>query len=165
MRYLTIFSIIAAVALVGAGCVSSIDTEDSDTTVNEVQEVQEDVVEESGEEFAIGYDEGIEVVYLGGAQGTVNKEFTGQQIITADYAYDPFLGVVCFEFSEEEITKIPDATGGDLEHYCTDSDLEMFGEEEKTNIAGVGTFRIGKVEISEVGGANMWTLELLEIME
>jgi hypothetical protein len=153
MRFLTAFTLVAALALVGAGCTNSSDEGN-------------DQMEEGAEEVSVlGYDEGVERTYVGEAQGTSAMVYSGQEMIEGTYAYDANLGAICFELSAEEAVKLPGAEGGELELYCVFSGAEMIvGEGELTTIAGEGKFRIGRIEVSEIGGAMLWQIEVLEVV-
>ena len=156
MRFLTILSLVAAFALVGAGCAGTYDDD---------HDGDDQAVEGAAEVTVYGYDEGVERTYVGEAQGTSAMVYSGQEMISGPYAYDPHMGVICFELEAEQATKLPGAEGGELEHYCVSSGAEkIVGEEELTTIAGEGQFRIGRLEVSEIGGAMLWQIEVLEVV-
>ncbi len=163
MRKISLLALVAAFALVGAGCVSTLEVEELDKQeADEASDVQEDSIEEPV--FALGYDEGTPRVFDGDEESSTGMVYGGQQMLEAKYTYDFHLGCVLLDLSEEEVTKLPEATGGDLEHYCLGTSADLLDYEESLEFAGEATLRIGKVETTEVGGATLWTIELLEVM-
>jgi len=166
MKKISLLALVAAFALVGAGCTASFDVEDQieesddvvEETMDEAEDMDDEDVTEESEIFTLGYDEGTEVVYIGDSQGTLSTEYSGQQIVTGTFALDQNLSKTCLTLEQEELEKIPEATGEATEHYCLAS-VELLPEVE-----GEVILRIGKVEVEEIAFGKVWTLEVLQVM-
>jgi hypothetical protein len=164
MKKISLLALVAAFALVGAGCVSTIEIEDLDSEeVDEVSDVQEGDTEEEPI-FTLGYDEGTPRVFDGKEESSTGMVYGGQQILEAKYTFDFNLSCLYLELAEEEAVKLPEATGGELEHYCIGAGADLLEYQEDLEFVGEATLRIGKVETNEVASATVWTIELLEVM-